>query len=107
VSPSFGVDQRLEEVKHRGVGVTMAEPLHERLEQLSDLMYEAGLQRPSKRRLLAALVLSSPTDPKALDELVRKYDGAVVGDAILHTELLGTVVEFPSRRSGPRPKPSA
>lgn len=106
MSPKFGVDERLDEVRQRGVGVEMPVPLHERVEQLCELTYEAGYARPSKRKILAALVLGAPTDAEELDRLVRAYDRARVRDALVSVKPEGSVVDFPRRRSGPRQKPS-
>lgn len=104
MSPKFELEERLEEAKQRGVGVDMAVPLHERIEELCDRVYEAGYARPSKRKMLAALVLASPTDPTQLDALLRDYDRARVRDSLLGSPAEGTVVDLPNRRSGPRPK---
>jgi hypothetical protein len=104
VSPKFDVNERLDESKQRGVGVDMAVPLHERIDQLCDLVYAAGHARPSKRKMLAALVLGSPTDANELDVLLRAYDRARVADALVTSTQQGNVVDLPQRRSGPRPK---
>lgn len=106
MSPRFEVDERLDEVRQRGVGVEMPVPLHERVEQLCELMYEAGCARPSKRKMLAALVLGAPANAEELDRLVRAYDRARVRDALVSVEPEGSIVAFPRRRSGPRPKSS-
>jgi hypothetical protein len=106
VSPKFDVSERLDEAKERGVGVNMPVPLHERIEQLCELVYEAGFARPTKRKMLAALVLGSPTEAKELDRLLRLYDQARVGDALVTAAPQGNLVDFPRRVSGPRPKRS-
>jgi hypothetical protein len=106
MSPKFDLEERLAEAKQRGVGVDMAVPLHERIEQLCELVYAAGSARPSKGKMFAALVLGSPTAPDELDGLLRAYDGARVRDALVTSKPDATVVEFPHRRSGPRPKSS-
>jgi hypothetical protein len=104
MSPKFELEERLDEAKQRGVGVDMAVPLHERIDELCERVYEAGHARPSKRKMLAALVLASPTNPAELDTLLRDYDRARVRDALVASPADGTVVELPNRKSGPRPK---
>ncbi len=106
MSPKFDVGERLDEARERGVGVNMPVPLHERIDQLCELVYQAGLARPTKRKMLAALVLGSPTDANELDRLLRLYDQARVRDALATAAPEGTIVEFPRRASGPRPKRS-
>src|SRR4051794_9144892 len=100
----FGLAERLDEAKQRGVGVDMAVPLHERLEQLCELVYAAGYARPSKKKMLSAIVLAAPIGADELDRVLRAYDRAKVADALVTPQREGDVVEFPSRRSGPRPK---
>jgi hypothetical protein len=104
MSPDFDVGERLKEAKERGVGVDMPVPLHERLNELSDLVYDAGYERPSKKKMLASIVLAAPADAEELDRLLRAYDRARVSDALVTSKPEGAVVEFPHRRSGPRPR---
>jgi hypothetical protein len=106
MSRTFDIEARLEEVQARTLGVDMPIPLHERIDQLCDAVYSAGHARPSKKKMLAALVLASPIDGQELDAMVRAYDGAHVRDALAIDGPAGDVVEFPNRRSGPRPKPA-
>lgn len=104
MSPQFDINGRLDEAKERGVGVLMPVPLHERIDQLCELVYEAGFARPTKRKMLAALVLGAAVEADELDRLLRQYDKACVGDALVTATPEGTLVEFPRRASGPRPK---
>lgn len=104
MSPQFDITERLDEAKERGVGVNMPVPLHERIDQLCELVYQAGFARPTKRKMLAAVVLGCASDAGELDRLLRQYDQARVGDALVTASPKGTVVEFPRRASGPRPK---
>ncbi len=90
----------------RSVGVDMSVPLHERLEELCELVHDGGYAWPSKKKMLAALVLGSTTSAEELDKLLRAYDRGRVGDALVTSKPEGSVVEFPHRRSGPRRRPS-
>jgi hypothetical protein len=56
--------------------------------------------------MLAAVVLGSPRNASDLDRLLRDYDRARIGDALVTASPEGDLVEFPHRRSGPRPKPA-
>ena len=96
----------LDGTRERGVGVGMPIPLHERIDELCDVMRKAGYARPSKKKMLSALVLGSPTGAAQLDALVRTYDAARVKDAVVVAKAKGNVIEFPTRSSGPRPKGS-
>ncbi len=100
----FDVEERLHETRQRCVGVDMPIPLHERIEQLCELVHDAGYARPSKKKMLSALVLGSSTNTDELDKLLRAYDRAQVGDALVTSKPEGNLVEFPHRRSGPRPQ---
>jgi hypothetical protein len=63
----------------------------------------AGFERPAKVKMTSALLLAAPTDAEHLDDLLRAYDRACVRDALVGAPSTdGTVVEFPTRRSGPR-----
>lgn len=104
MTPQFDIHERLDEAKERGVGVNMPVPLHERIDQLCELVYQAGLARPTKRKMLAALVLGCATEVDELDQLLRQYDQAHVRDALVTATPEGSVVDFPRRASGPRPK---
>jgi hypothetical protein len=104
MSPQFDIDERLDEAKERGVGVNMPVPLHERIEDLCDLVYQAGCARPTKRKMLAALVLGYSSEANELQRLLGDYDRARVADALVAATPEGSVVSFPRRVSGPRPK---
>lgn len=102
---NFDRNARLSEVKGRSLGTDMPVPLHERIDELCDLVYKAGRERPSKKKMLAALVLGATTDTEALDELLRAYERAKVQDALVAPQEDAEIVAFPERRSGPRAKP--
>jgi hypothetical protein len=103
MSPSYDRNERLIEADPKPLGQRVPNPLHERIEELCDLIYEAGHARPAKVKMLSALILSAPTDPTILDEMLRAYDGAKVADALVATEKAeGNLIQFPERKSGPR-----
>lgn len=86
------------------LGQRVPEPLHERVEQLCDLAYEAGEpRRPTKQQMVAALLFGAPTDAEELVELLHRYGRATVADALIGSEApAGDVIELPTRKSGPR-----
>jgi len=93
---------RLLEADPKALGQRVPEPLHRRLLDLCDLVYEAGQpQRPTKADMLAALILAAPEDPGALVDLLQRYGRAQVRDALIAVPE-GEVVEFAERTSGPR-----
>jgi hypothetical protein len=105
MSARFDPGERLKEAKSRGLGQEIPIPLHERVEALCDCVYDAGFERPAKVKMIAALLLGATTDSTELDRLLREYDRACVRDALVDASLAeGNVVEFPTRRSGPRPR---
>jgi hypothetical protein len=97
------LDERLKEARDRGLGADIPVPLHERVEGLCNLVYKAGYDRPTKGKMVAALLLGATDDPEELDELLRAYDRARVREAIVgEQEIEGNVVTFPQRSRGPR-----
>src|SRR4051812_25033323 len=92
------------DVTFKPLGQRVPEPLHERIEQLCDLVYDAGeSHRPSKMEMLAAVLLGAPTEPDQLVDLVRRYGRATVKDAMVQPSVgSGEVIELPTRKSGPR-----
>src|SRR5690349_2828418 len=99
----FNTDERLREARTRVLGQAVPVPLHERIEALCDAVYEDGHERPTKLKMLSALILAAPTNPATLDELLRDYDRASVGDALVGEEKVSdNVVKFPKRKPGPR-----
>jgi hypothetical protein len=107
MSPSYEPNQRLTEADPKPLGQRIPNPLHERVDELCDAVYQAGHARPTKVRMLAALILSAPTDPATLDDLLRTFDGATVGDAlVVPGRSDGNIIQFPERKSGPRSGPA-
>lgn len=101
---NFDPNSRLIEANPVPLGQRVPEPLHERVEQLCDLAYEAGEpRRPTKQQMVAALLFGAPTDADELVKLLRRYGRAKVADALPRSEAApGDVIELPKRRSGPR-----
>jgi hypothetical protein len=101
---SFRPNDRLVEANPMPLGQRVPEPLHERVEQLCELAYDAGEpRRPTKQQMVGALLLAAPTDADELVELLRRYGRATVADALLEIETQpGSVIELPKRKSGPR-----
>jgi hypothetical protein len=108
MSPSYDPKQRLTEADPKPLGQRIPNPLHERVDELCDAVYRAGNIRPTKVRMLAALILAAPTDPRALDRLLRAFDSATVGEAVVAPQRSDSnVIQFPERKSGPRSRPVA
>lgn len=103
----FKATDRLIEASPKALGQRVPEPLHARLIQLCDAVYESGEpHRPTKADLLAALILAAPEDPGALIEMLRRYGRAQVAEASLGAPTDAAVVEFAPRNSGPRRGPT-
>jgi hypothetical protein len=102
--PNFDPNDRLLEANPTPLGQRVPEPLHERVEQLCDLAYEAGEpRRPTKQQMVGALLFGAPTDAEELVALLRRYGRATVADALLQVDTpAGSVIELPTRKSGPR-----
>lgn len=104
MSPKFNLDDRLDAVEARNLGASIPTPLHERIDELCELVYGARYAKPPLKKMVAALVLAAPTDPQQLHEILTAYDGALVRDALISGRPKGAIVEFPRRKSGPRPR---
>lgn len=94
---------RLIEADPKALGQRVPEPLHVRLIELCDAVYESGeAHRPTKADMLAALILAAPEDPAELVGLLQRYGRAQVSDAILSAPDNATVIEMAPRTPGPR-----
>lgn len=99
----FNLDQRLNRARDRGLGIDVPIPLHERVDALCEIVYDAGYERPTKSKMIAALLLAATDEPEQLDKLLRAYDRARVEDSIAGKQAVeGNIVTFPQRRRGPR-----
>jgi hypothetical protein len=99
----FNATDRLIESQPKALGQRVPEPLHRRLIELCDAVYDAGEpHRPTKADMLAALILAAPDDPADLIDILRRYGRAQVGDAVMTKADDGDVLEFAPRTSGPR-----
>jgi hypothetical protein len=95
-------DERLSESSQSSVGVQMPDALHERIEQLSEAVRDAGHRRPTKREMISALVLASPVDGDELAAVIQVFHRACVRDALVACDDTTDVIEFSRRRPGPR-----
>lgn len=100
----FNPDDRLIEATVRQLGQRIPEPLHRRLGELCDLVYEDGApRRPTKEDLIAAIILGAPEDPTQLKAMLDAYGRARVRDAFIDLALADTaVIELAPRTPGPR-----
>ena len=95
-------DRLIEAEPKKALGQRLPEPLHRRLLELCDLVYESGQpQRPTKADLLGALILAAPEDPEVLIELLQRYGKADVRQAFVDSPE-DSVLELVERTSGPR-----
>lgn len=109
MAPQYNRDQRLSEADPKALGQRVPLPLHERIDELCDLLYDAKHARPTKVKMLAALVLAAPVDTTKLNQMLRRYDAATVADALVAGRAgKGKRVAFPERKPGrprsPRPR---
>lgn len=99
----FKPHDRLMEAAPKPLGQRVPEPLHQRLIELCDAVYESGEpSRPTKADMVAALILAAPEDPEALVELLRSYGRARVVDALPSASEQADVIKLTERTSGPR-----
>lgn len=103
---AFDPNGRLAEQRECNLGVLVPIPLSERLEKLTELLYQEGHGRVPRKELVGALLHGATTDTAALAELLRRYRTAKVRDAVVGDAPTGRVVSFPQRGPGPRPRGS-
>src|SRR5947209_15701904 len=97
----FKAKDRLLEASPKPLGQRVPEPLHVRLLDLCDLVYEAGAtRRPTKAEMLGALILAAPDDPGLLSELLERYGRADVGAALVGPRKGAEIVRFERRTPG-------
>lgn len=103
MSPRYKSQMRLHEADPKPLGQRVPKPLHERVEELCELLYAAGYSRPTKAKMVAALLLGAPTDPAVLSQLLHDYDAASVGACPLDpSKAESKTITYPERNSGPR-----
>ncbi len=100
----YRAGDRLCETSEATLGQRVPEPLHTRVDQLRDLLHDAGHARPTKARLIGALLLAAEPDANKLMGALAAYDRASVGEALIGKRGNGDVVTLPRRPPGPRPK---
>jgi hypothetical protein len=100
----FNPDDRLVEATEKQLGQRIPEPLHERLDELCDRVYESGAHsRPTKADLISAIILAAPEDPAELKAMLAQYGQARVRDALVGIGPSdAAVIELAPRRPGPR-----
>ena len=97
---------RLVEGEETGAAVDWPVALHHRVDQLVELAEGVG-ERTSRKELVAALVLASPTDGNELSDMLRTYRTALTRDALLNVPSSENVVELRRRGPGPRSRKSS
>jgi hypothetical protein len=101
--PEYDAELRLAEADPKPMGQRVPNPLHERIEELCDVVYAEKHGRPTKMRMLAALLLGAPTNATILQKMLLAYDAATVSECpAIPKRAEGKVVEYPERKSGPR-----
>lgn len=96
-------DERLQETRLAALGQRIPEPLHERVNQLCQLVYDGGHERPTKVKMIAALLLAAEPDARKLAEALAAYDRAYVRDVLLGEHKEAEIISLPTRRPGPHP----
>ena len=104
VARDYRHQDRLVEAEKAQLGQRVPEPLHERLNRLCDLAYEAGeARRPSLQEMVGAVLLATPLDGARLRQLLADYGRATVKEAVpWRASVEGELIELPKRRPGPR-----
>jgi len=103
MAPQFSINERLVEARCKTLGQAVPIALHERIDALCDRVYNGGHERPSKRKMLAAVLLAAPEEADQLVTVLAAYDRATVKESLLaDAKVEGDVVEFPVRAPGPR-----
>lgn len=103
MTPQFNVNERLVEARCKTLGQAVPIALHERIDALCDRVYDGRHARPSKRKMLAAVLLAAPENVDALVEMLAAYDRASVRDTLLDdANIEGDLIDFPTRQPGPR-----
>lgn len=103
MSSRYQLARRLVEADPTALGQRVPRPLHERVEELCDLIYAAGDERPTKAKLIAALLLAAPPSVPELRRMLERFDAANVGDAVVRQgRVKGKQVVYPARKPGPR-----
>jgi hypothetical protein len=99
----YELAKRLLEADPAALGQRVPRPLHERVEELCDLVYEAGNERPTKAKMIGALILAAPPTVPELHKMLTRFEAATVRDAVVERKRIKAKhVTYPDRSSGPR-----
>ena len=97
---------RLAEGEETGAAVDWPVALHHRVDQLVELVESIG-ERPTRKELVAAVVLAAPEDAARLSKMLRTYRTAGTRDALVNAPSNENVVELRRRGPGPRSRKSS
>lgn len=99
----YELAKRLFEADPAALGQRVPRPLHERVEELCDLVYDAGNERPTKAKMISALLLAAPATVPELHKMLMRFEAATVRDAIVDRKRIkAKYVTYPERSPGPR-----
>lgn len=96
-------DALLHTLRDHNVGLALSDPISARLDGLVDLV-ERAAERTNRKELVAALILATEPNGDELAAVVRRYRVAIARDAVLAADPTASVLVFPGRRPGPRPR---
>ena len=100
-------DSRLSECPQTTTSVQLPSPLRQRLDELTDLLYDAEGEKVSMKELVCTLVLEAPEDTQDLLAAVRRYRRAVAAKAAVAQRGSANVLAFNRRKPGPRRRKAA
>ena len=83
------------------IGIALALPLSHHLDGLVESAIGAG-EFTNRKELLSAAILSLPSDPDLLADLVRRY--RITSAAVVSGDLESVELVFPLPARGPRPR---
>ena len=101
--PAIPPTHPLRDCPSQQVSFSWPTPVDRRLDELVGLARDAA-RDTNRKEMLAALVLAAPSEPLALDEVVKTYRLATARDALVRPESVekDNVLVLPKNRPGPR-----